>query len=257
MNIPRFLRKTTSESIAASIVIAVMLLSFTASCSREHKEFVALQFDPETTPTMLTTEVSSLISDSGVVKYKLIAQEWHVYGKAAEPYWYFPEKIYLEQYDSLFNPAATIRADTAYNYEKQGLWKLIGNVDIVNERGDHFETSLLYWDTKDEKVYSDQFMHIERADGTIIEGNSFESNWDMTKYRIWTGQGAFPINETDSVPPADSTQVDPLPDLLLNIPRETTAPDQVVVSERPQEQPSRQPADAPMQLIPQGTIKQD
>ena len=71
-----------------------MLLLFSASCSKEHKEVVDVEFDPDKTYTMKATDVSSLISDSGITRYRLKAKEWQIYGKAAEPHWYFPEGIY-------------------------------------------------------------------------------------------------------------------------------------------------------------------
>ena len=53
-----------------------MLLLFSASCSKEHKEVVDVEFDPDKTYTMKATDVSSLISDSGITRYRLKAKEW-------------------------------------------------------------------------------------------------------------------------------------------------------------------------------------
>ena len=50
----------------------------------------------------------------------------------------------MEKFDTLFNIEASLKADTAYNYEKKGLWKLIGNVRVENLEGKKFETSLLF-----------------------------------------------------------------------------------------------------------------
>lgn len=50
---------------------------------------VDVEFDPDKTYTMKATDVSSLISDSGITRYRLKAKEWQIYGKAAEPHWYF------------------------------------------------------------------------------------------------------------------------------------------------------------------------
>lgn len=54
---------------------------------------VDVEFDPDKTYTMKATDVSSLISDSGITRYRLKAKEWQIYGKAAEPHWYFPEDL--------------------------------------------------------------------------------------------------------------------------------------------------------------------
>ena len=172
--------------ITTTFVVVVMLLLFSASCSKEHKEVVDVEFDPDKTYTMKATDVSSLISDSGITRYRLKAKEWQIYGKAAEPHWYFPEGIYVEKFDTLFQTEARIKADTAYYFDK---------------KGQHFETSQLFWDQKQEKVYSDKFMRIEQED-KIITGIGFESNQDMTQYKIFNSQGIFPVSDA----PADTTR---------------------------------------------------
>ena len=47
--------------ITTTFVVVVMLLLFSASCSKEHKEVVDVEFDPDKTYTMKATDVSSLI----------------------------------------------------------------------------------------------------------------------------------------------------------------------------------------------------
>ena len=191
----RFLSKTDKYGITTTFGVVVMLLLFMASCGKDNKEVVEVTFDPENTYTMKATDVTSLISDSGITRYRLNAKEWLVFGKAEDPYWYFPEGIYVEKFDTLFQTEASIKADTAYHWDKKGLWKLIGNVEVESLQGENFQTSLLYWDQKEEKIYSDQYIRIEQED-KIITGIGFESNQDMTKYKIFNSQGTFPVNNT-------------------------------------------------------------
>lgn len=191
----RFLGKTNNMGITTTLIVVVMLLLFTASCGKEKTETVVVAFDPERTYTMKATDVSTLISDSGITRYRLKAKEWLVFSKAAEPHWYFPEGIYIEKFDTLFHAEASVKADTAYYYDKKGLWELIGNVKVESLQGERFETSQLFWNQKDEKVYSDKYIRIEQAD-KIITGIGFESNQNMTQYKIFNSQGIFPISET-------------------------------------------------------------
>lgn len=204
MIIDRFIRKTDNIGITAAILAVVMLLLLSISCDNEHKEVVDVGFDPEKTYTMKAVDVSSLISDSGITRYRLKAKEWLIYSKAAEPYWFFPDGIYVEKFDSLFRSEASIKADSAYYYDKKGLWELIGNVEVESLQGEHFETSKLYWDQKEEKVYSDQYMKIEQED-KVITGVGFESNQDMTQYKIFNSQGVFPVTDSANAPVADSS----------------------------------------------------
>ena len=54
------------------VLIALCLLSLVAtSCRDEKKLLLAGAIDPERFPTMRTTDVSTLISDSGITRYRI------------------------------------------------------------------------------------------------------------------------------------------------------------------------------------------
>ncbi|MCC8144263.1 MAG: LPS export ABC transporter periplasmic protein LptC [Tannerellaceae bacterium] len=209
MVLHRFLCKTNIKSITTTFGVVVMLLFFMISCGGNNKEVVEVEFDPEATYTMKTTDVATLISDSGITRYRLIADEWLIFGKATEPYWYFPEGIYVEKFDTLFVAEGSIKADTAYYFTRKELWELIGNVEIKSLQGENFQTSHLFWDQKEEKMYSDKFIRIEQED-KIITGIGFESNQDMSRYKIFRSQGTFPVTDTAPVR-ADSAEINTTP----------------------------------------------
>ncbi len=206
----RFLSKTNhSQNITTTFVVVVMfLLCINLSCSEEKKEWVVVPSDPEKSYTMKATEVNTLISDSGITRYRLTAQTWLVFDRAKEPYWYFPEGIYVEKFDTLFHTEASIKADTAYYYDKKGLWRLIGHVEVESLEGEQFSTSELFWNQKEEKVYSDKYIRIQQEE-QIVTGIGFESNQNMTKYKIFNSQGVFPVEETARAQtPADTLQME-------------------------------------------------
>ena len=191
----RFLCKTNKYGITTTFAVVVMLLLFLASCGKENKEVVEVTFDPENTYTLRTTDVSSLISDSGITRYRMNAKEWLVFGKAKEPYSYFPQGVYVEKFDSLFNVEASVKADTAYYWDKKGLYKLIGHVSILSQEGKKLDTSILYFDQKEDQIYTDEYFELEEGD-KIITGIGFKSNQNMTKYKIFNSQGTFPVSDT-------------------------------------------------------------
>jgi len=191
----RFLCKTNKYGITTTFAVVVMLLLFMASCGKENKEVVEVTFNPENTYTLRTTDVSSLISDSGITRYRMNAKEWLVFGKAKEPYSYFPQGVYVEKFDSLFNVEASVKADTAYYWDKKGLYKLIGHVSILSQEGKKLDTSILYFDQKEDQIYTDEYFELEEGD-KIITGIGFKSNQNMTKYKIFNSQGTFPISDT-------------------------------------------------------------
>jgi LPS export ABC transporter protein LptC len=144
---------------------------------------------------MTSFGVNTLISDSGITRYKIVAEEWIIFDKKNPPYWAFEKGVYLEKFDTLFNIDASIKADTAYYHEKKKLWELRGNILIRSQRGDKFQTQLLFWDEKMEKVYSDKFIQIEQED-KIISGYGFESNQNLTEYEIKNTTGVFTVEDT-------------------------------------------------------------
>lgn len=199
------------QSITTTASVVVMLLLFLVtlfSCNQEVKEVVEVSSDPEKSYTMKATQVNTLISDSGITRYRVKAKEWLVFGNAKEPHSYFPEGIYVEKFDTIFHTEASIKADTAYYFDKKGLWRLIGNVEVESLQGERFNTSELFWDQKAEKVYSDKYIRIQQKE-QIITGVGFESNQNMTRYRIFNSQGEFPVEEVVAPSaPADSVNTE-------------------------------------------------
>ena len=186
--------------------MAVVMLLFVAACSGRKKALGAAITERDSLPVMDTRGVTTLISDSGVTRYRIKTEEWQVYDRKSPSYWAFEKGVYLEKFDSLFRVEASIKADTAYFYDKKKLWKLMGHVHIQNLRGEKFDTELLYWDQDKQKVYSDHFIRIEQPD-RIITGHGFDSNQQMTKYVIRQVEGIFYVDE-ESMTPADTLRRD-------------------------------------------------
>ena len=193
-----------SLSITIACGAVVMLLLFSA-CSGRHKDMGAAITERDSLPVMDTKGVMTLISDSGVTRYRINTEEWLVFDRKNPPYWAFEKGVYLEKFDSIFQVEASIKADTAYFFNKEELWKLMGNVHIQNLKGEQFDTELLYWDQRAQRIYSDEFIRIEQPD-RIITGHGFESNQQMTVYTIRKPEGIFYVDEETAA--ADSLQTD-------------------------------------------------
>lgn len=163
------------------------------SCGSSPTETVAGTFDPENFATMTSTQVSTLISDSGITRYRIDTPLWLMFDQASEPRWTFPEGMHLEKYDDLFRIDATVDCDSATYFKERQLWRLDGYVDITNMANEKFLTQQLFWDQRNQKIYSDSFIHIERAD-RIIEGYGFVSNDKMTQYHVVNVSGIFPVD---------------------------------------------------------------
>ncbi len=184
------------------------------SCGEEDRSYVANIVDGDHTPTMRTLDVNTFISDSGYTRYYITSSLWNMYEDATEPHWTFPDTLYLEQYDRDMNVNATMRCDSATYWSVKRLWRLDGNVVMVNTAGDSFLTQQVFWDQAKREVRSDSFVHIVRSD-RIIEGYGFTSNEPMTAYTVNKPTGIFPVSESgkDKAPAAaqpDTVRPEPM-----------------------------------------------
>ena len=191
-------RKTyfNTLNITAAIYAAVKFILF-SGCGGNNKNFAESISENDTLPSMESLGVTTMISDSGIIRYKIVTEQWTIHDKKNPPYWAFEKGVYLEKFDSLLHIDASIKADTAYYYEIKKLWELRGDVLILSQRGDKFETELLFWDEKAKSVYSDKYIQIEQEDKTIT-GYGFESNQELTEYIIKNTTGVFTVEDKTS-----------------------------------------------------------
>ena len=150
--------------------------------------------DPEVVPTMTTTDVQTIISDSGHTRYRIVAKLWNMYEEAQVPHWTFPKGVTCEELDGNFKTMSTIKCDSAYFDKGKSLWTLTGNVRMTTATGDVVLTDELMWDQHAHRLYSDAFIHIEKQ-GRIIEGYGYESNEQLTTYELRQVEAIFPIDE--------------------------------------------------------------
>ena len=87
-------------NITVVVWTTVMFVLFPA-CSGDNKNLAEAITERDSLPTMKTLGVTTLISDSGITRYKIITEEWEIYDKKNPPYWAFEKGVYLEKFDSV------------------------------------------------------------------------------------------------------------------------------------------------------------
>ena len=155
---------------------------------------VEVVFDPQTYPTLKEKNVTTLYSSEGITRAKAIAPTYHVFGRASEVYWFFPDSIYLEIYDTAFNIQGTVRADTAYRYERRQIWELKGNVYMTNFEGVRFQSEHVFWNEQKETIYSDTVIKITKGETVTIGKKGFTSNQQLTKWEIFQSDIEMPVD---------------------------------------------------------------
>ena len=187
-------RLTIFTRVAALLFGAIMLSA--SSCREEVKVNVASGINTSKMPTMRSRNISTLISDSGVTQYRIVAPLWEVYDNIDTPVWKFPEGIYLRKFDRKLRVIATIAADSATFFKDRGLWQLDGRVEVTKEPKELFQSQQVFWDQNKGIVYSDSFIHIENATHTM-EGYGFTARQDFSGYRINRPLGIFPVDRNN------------------------------------------------------------
>ena len=190
--------------------IAAMLMM---ACSEQQEHTAPPIYDRDSASMMTSYGVNTLISDSGVIKYKIVTERWDVNTVRQPPRWTFEKGIFLEQFDEKFHVEGYINADTAWYYDQQKLWELRGRVHIRNVNGLIFDSEELFWDGITHEFYSHKFSKVVTPERTL-QGTYFRSDEHMAHYEVSNSVGSFQSEDLDSdqnqnTAPADTTQPAP------------------------------------------------
>lgn len=189
----------------AVILLVTAMHVLIASCSEERKNTAPAVDDKDSLPFMQSKGISTLISDSGVIRYRIIAENWNIYNTTNPPKWTFMKGLLLEKFDTTFHVEWFVQADTAYCYD-QKLWELRGRVVVRNVEGTVFKTEELFWDMPEHEVYSNMYVRIITPEREV-EGTRFRSNEQMTQYTFYNSKASLPFNEGGNETPLDSASM--------------------------------------------------
>ncbi|MDD6744971.1 MAG: LPS export ABC transporter periplasmic protein LptC [Prevotella sp.] len=200
------------------IVISSLLLM---GC-QEQKEHTAPAINPrDSVAMMISYGVNTLISDSGVIKYRIVSERWEINQNRKPTRWIFDKGLFLEQFDQKFHLQSYIQSDTAYYYDENRIWELRGRVRILTKDGLRYRSEQLFWDENKHELYSHVHSTLITPEREL-QGSYFRSDEQMTKYYVSNSKGSF--EKGDFTGDNDTLR---------------TAPDTVKVQMRPQPLPQR------------------
>lgn len=184
------------------VALGLTLMSF-VSCNQPH-EHTAAAIDPaDSVPMMTSYGVNTLISDSGVIKYRIVTERWEVNNTRQPSRWEFMKGVFFEQFDEQFHVQAYIQADTAWYFDQQRLWKLRGRVNVRNIDGLIYTSEELYWDGIRHEFYSYVFSRLVTPERTL-EGTYFRSDEQMNHYEVSNSKGSFLASDFEDSEPTDT-----------------------------------------------------
>ena len=192
------------------MVLLVLLCMLSACTKKDVRHRAGAIADRAAMPALEGMDVTTLISDSGVIRYKIITEEWRVFDKTNPPRWEFPKGIFIERYDDKFKVNLHITADSAWLYD-QNLWKLRGHIELDDQAAQtHMTTEELFWNMRTGELSSDVYTKLIEPEQEI-EGNWFRAtllNKRLTHYHIRQSKGFLPMNDAfgnNSAPAATET----------------------------------------------------
>ncbi len=178
-------------------LLSLPIILFFASC-QEQQEHTAPAINPrDSVAMMISYGVNTLISDSGVIKYRIVTERWEINQNRKPSRWIFDKGLFLEQFDQRFHVESYIQCDTAYYYDEKRLWELRGRVHILTKDGLRFSSEQLFWDELSHELYSNVYSKLITPEREI-EGSYFRSDEKMTKYYISNSKGAFVKGDFDN-----------------------------------------------------------
>ncbi len=173
-----------------SVFIFLFSIIALLACTEEHEHTAPAIRDKDSVPSMVSYGVNTLISDSGVIKYRIVTERWEMNDKRNPSRWIFDKGVFLTQFDQTLHIQSYIQCDTAYYFDKNRIWELRGRVRILTKQGLRFSSEELYWDEQKHEIWSHKFSHLKTSEREL-QGNYFESNENMTKYIVTNTKGSF------------------------------------------------------------------
>lgn len=204
---------------------------FLCACDEQKEHIAPAIFPRDSVAVMTSYGVNTLISDSGVIKYRIVTERWEVNQARNPSRWIFDKGLFLEQFDEKFHVQSYIQCDTAYYYDKDKIWELRGRVRILTKDGLRFSSEQLFWDELNHELYSHVYSHLITPERQL-QGSYFRSDEKMTKYYVSNSKGSFEKSDIDgSGDMPDSTRV---------------VQDSVMKSQRPQTRPQPKNTSIPL-----------
>ena len=172
------------------IIICVLLALFVSACQEAVEHTAPAIRDRDSASVMTSWGVNTLISDSRVIKYRIVTERWDVNAVKHPSRWTFDKGLFLEQFDEKFHIQAYIQCDTAYYYDQLHLWELRSRVRVRTKEGLRFTSEQLFWDESRHELYSYVFSRLVTPERTL-QGSFFRSDERMTHYLVTNSRGSF------------------------------------------------------------------
>ena len=132
--------------------------------------------------------------DSGFVALRFKAPIIEQYELIDSPYVEAKKGIYLEYFDKKKPQIpGKIWANYARHNELRDFYIARGNVKILTNEGQTFAMQSIYWDRRNQKMYTQDTVYVTDKDGSMLVGaNGMVAKDDFSEYNFSNNTGSFP-----------------------------------------------------------------
>ncbi len=180
-------------TLPCKAIIAVSLLLMIISCENDIEVIKAFSQDT-LMPRQSMIDAEIVYTDSGRIQLKIAAPEIHYYDEAAEQYTEFPYGVFAEFFDRNENVESQLSSKYAIYYTGKELWEAKDSVVVINHAGEILNTEQLFWDEKNQIIYSNSFVKVTRPD-EVIMGEGFEADETFKRWKIKKIQGTIYVHD--------------------------------------------------------------
>jgi LPS export ABC transporter protein LptC len=186
------------RTVLNSRVCILLFLALLLGGCENDIERISLLTDETEAPTIQGTNIRVIYSDSAKVKVQVLAPVYKQYPTAERPYMEFEKGLEVYFYDDSAKIESELRADYTIYYIDEGLWHATGNVVAKNfENGDALYTDELFWDEKEELIYSDSYTRVHSAENTLYGKKGFRSNQNLSSWQLIGSSGTISVQDEE------------------------------------------------------------
>ncbi|WP_347373137.1 LPS export ABC transporter periplasmic protein LptC [Aequorivita sp. Q41] len=177
----------TTLNMLKSVMAIIMTVTLFA-CESNYQNVKKLNLS-DGAPIAEGKDINFKYTDSGKLVTNLLAKKLLDYSNLKFPYKEFPDGIEVLFWDDK-GGKSTVNSDYAIQFDETGLVDLRSNVVLVTADSVILKANQLYWDQKNQWIFTDQPYQIKFKDGSFNDGAvGFDSSEDFTTFLSRKNQG--------------------------------------------------------------------
>ncbi|MDB4286297.1 LPS export ABC transporter periplasmic protein LptC, partial [bacterium] len=172
------------------VVIAVLFALLLWGCSNEGDEANSLPTQPDDGLRSEVFGARFVITDSSrlqaILKASRVIEKEEKETEDAKPELviYLYDSVHIEFFNARERPESNVTSQNGIYWKDKKLARLTGNVILINKKGEKLESEELYWDEKNEKIYTKKYVRVQTADRIVTGDSGLVSNSTFTEWEV-------------------------------------------------------------------------